>query len=75
MVVSVSLDHPITPRLGTTRRPDGEVASLLLIKDYPVMAECLECGMPVRTDAYGADWYHVTRPVPSGMGGVPAETT
>lgn len=58
--MSVCADHPITPRLGTTRRSDGEVASLLLIRDYPIVAECLACGLPVRTDGYGADWYHTT---------------
>ncbi len=72
--MSISPEHPITPRLGTTRKLDGEVASLLLIKDYPIMAECLACGLAVRTDAYGADWYHVTQPVSSSNGGIPAGT-
>lgn len=59
--MSVALNHPITPRLGTTRKPDGAAASVLITRDYPIVAECLSCGGFVRTDRYGGGWYHVTQ--------------
>ena len=52
--------HVIVPKPGTVRTPTGKPASLLRPMDYPVVAECMECGQPVRCERYFlADWYHI----------------
>ncbi len=57
--------HQITPRQGTARRLDGSPADLLDPRDYPVVAECLECGQPVRVERYYlSEWVHTARNVP-----------
>jgi hypothetical protein len=53
-------DHEITPRRGTARTRDGEPADLRSDTGYPLTAECLACGRPIRCDRPGIvrAWYH-----------------
>ena len=55
--------HEITPVRGSARRVrDGLPASLLDHRDYPCEAICLECGQPIRTEAYWfSKWVHIER--------------
>ncbi len=53
--------HSITPKPGTVRREnDGEPGDLFAVFDYPLLAECMECGGLVREQRmFLAEWEHV----------------
>jgi len=51
-------DHEITPQAGTCYTLTGLPADLLHRADYPVVATCVTCLLPVRTDTYSGLWYH-----------------
>jgi hypothetical protein len=60
-VTALNTGHEIIPRPGTARRVrDGEPADLTRPTHYPVVAVCLTCGQPIRTERWLlAAWYHV----------------
>lgn len=52
--------HAITPKLGTpVRERDGVPSDLMDPFDYPVLAECLICEQPVRSETFFAGWEHL----------------
>jgi len=53
--------HEITPKPGTARRVrDGQPADLTNPAHYPVIAVCLTCGQPIRTERWLlAGWRHI----------------
>ena len=58
--------HPVQPKVGTTvRERDGGDADLMTPADYPVLANCLGCGRPIRIEKfYSPAWEHVMAVVP-----------
>jgi len=57
--------HEITPKPGTVRRErDGEPGNLFSPLDYPLIAECIECGGTVREVRMflSGGWEHVHIP-------------
>lgn len=54
--------HTVTPLLGSCRQLDGEPASLMEPRHYPVEAVCRKCGQPIRTERYYSPvWDHIER--------------
>lgn len=58
----LSSNHDITPARGTMRQVEsGELGTCINPFDYPLLADCLECGERIRIDRYSIidNWYHV----------------
>jgi hypothetical protein len=73
VITSSSTGHEIIPQPGSARRVrDGEPASLLDPRDYPIEALCLECGQPIRCERWFlGGWAHIERfsnPPPASRG-------
>jgi hypothetical protein len=56
----VTNSHEILPELGSARRGrDGQPDDLRNPTGYPVVAICLNCGQPIRTERWLlAEWRH-----------------
>jgi hypothetical protein len=62
VLLSISLGgHEIIPEPGSALRVrDGEPADLTKPSHYPVVAVCLACGRPIRTERWLlAEWRHI----------------
>jgi hypothetical protein len=60
----VHSDHHITPVRGSARKLDGTPADLTGPSHYPVTAECLECGQPIRDERWLLSQWRHPGPVP-----------
>jgi hypothetical protein len=63
VLACVTDDHEIVPEPGTAHRVrDSEPADLKNPLHYPIVAVCLTCGRPIRTERWLLDeWRHIER--------------
>jgi len=60
-VSTFNTGHEIIPEPGSVRRVrDGELADLRNPAHYPVVAVCMTCGQPIRTERWLlSGWRHL----------------